>query len=221
MTGGGDIWHLRRRHEIDSAHSGRIKRQACGYHVHQPLMGKHRGHHAHAAIWTLGACVCRDRVRLVLVVADVVWTRDQAHTRNGVEKWTEWSNPISPDVGVHGRAKSEHSAVVAHGGAEPDALVAGVVGRLKVFRPGLDPFHRAGRHPRDPGHQDLLRVDLRLDAKASTDVGGYDPDLPRFEGQGLADRIRDEMRDLGRAPDDDAARAVGRRHHAAPLDRSR
>src|SRR5260370_8571638 len=29
------------------------------------------------------------------------------------------------------------------------------------------------------------------------------------------------MRDLGRAPDNDAARAVRRRHHPAPLDRSR
>src|SRR5712692_11903761 len=211
MTRGGDIRHLRRRDEIDSAHLGRIKRQACGYHVHQPLMGKHRGHHTHAAIWTLGAGIGRDRVRLVLVVADVVWARDEAHTRYGVEKRAEWSNPISPDVGVHRRAKAEHSAVIAHGGPEPDALVAGVIGRLKVFRPGLDPFHRPGRRPRDPGRQDLLRVDLRLDAKASADVGGYDPDPPRFETQGLPDRISDAMRDLGRAPDDYSARTVRRR----------
>src|SRR5216684_920019 len=168
-------------------------------------MGEHGGDHADAAIWAFRAFVGRDRIRLVLVVTNVIRAGDEAGACRRVEQRTERPDPVSADVGVHRRADAQHASVATHRGAEPDALVASVAGRLEVLGPGLGPFDRLVHPPGDPGQQDLLRVDLGLDTEASAHVGCHDADPPRIQREGLGDRNGDKMRDLGRAPDGDAA----------------
>ena len=72
---------------------------------------------------------------------------------------------------------------------------------------------------RDPGQQDLLGVNLRLDAKPAANVGGDDAHLRLADAQAFGDGGSDKVGDLGRGPDHYASLVVGHGHHAAALDR--
>ena len=220
MAGHCGVRHLGRCDEVDPAHVGRVEPEPRRDQVHQPLVRQHRGDHADAAVRSFRALVGRDRVGLVLVVADVVRAGHQACARHRVEQRAERPDAVRADAGVNGRAQPENPSILADRRRKPDPLVPRVACGLHVLRARLHPLHRCIHPQRDPREEHLLRVDLGLDAEASADVGRDDPDPGSVHRQAFGHRFRDQVRDLGRGPQGDA-RAVWRGHHAAALDGGR
>src|SRR5207249_12142134 len=95
---------------------------------------------ADPAVGAFGGLVGRDGVRLVLVVADVVGAGDQAGGPERVEQRTERTDAVGTDAREHLRAQPKDATVLARRGAELDALIARMAGRLHVLRARLDPF---------------------------------------------------------------------------------
>ena len=154
------------------SHIRGIEAEAHCDQVHEPFVREHRGDHPHPAIRALRALVGRDRVRVVLVVADVVRAGDQAGAGHRVQQRAVRPDAVGADAGKHGGAKAEHAAVLPNRRAETDLLVARVVRRLQVLGSILDPFDSPVEVQADPRQQDLLGVDMCFETEATPDVGG-------------------------------------------------
>ncbi len=91
--------------------------------------------------------------------------------------------------------------------------------RQQMLATVLDPLDRRAQLQRQPGDDNLLRVDLRLDAKATAHVGGHDAHGLLVQAEQLGHHFPQAVRDLGGRPQRDPPVSAARGKHTAWFDR--
>ena len=165
--------------EVAAADLDRVHPQLRRGHVHQTFGHGDRDGVAHGAILAGRCLVLEDDRRLGPVVLEIVGPAAKVHDLVALDRRGAGIDRIGADRGPVVDVEGEDLAVLVHGDAPPDLVIAGVDVGGEAFQPVGDELHRARHDLRDGRRRDLVGVDVDLDAVGPAHVPADDAD-PRF-----------------------------------------
>ena len=169
------VRELVRPDEVATPDLGAVDAELSGEDVHQALVHERRDREPDTAVGALGALVRRHRAAPRPVALDAVGPRDHARRARGLEEMALRVDAVRAHVADDVGLEAEQAPVRARRRANAHLLVARVAGGQQVLAAILDPLDGPAQLARQPGHDDLLRVHVRLLAEAAADVGAAHP----------------------------------------------
>ena len=180
--------------EVALAHLGRVERKVVGDRVHHAFLEVGRFWAARAAVGIGGHLVGKHAVQVVLDVGEQV----RAGTHQGGQRGDlgRAEVQVRAQVGQQPALEGEDRPIARARRADVVDLIAAVRHRGQVLAALLEPAHRAAEVHRQPGHEDLVGVDVGLGAEAATDLGRDHAHLVLAEPEELGDLRAHDMREL-------------------------